>query len=167
MSLIVKIMCAQRGNDSHPRHGYRVFANVQEVEFEEPSNLHGQERGAHVHLTFRRDTEAAPEETTSIALTGNVYVMNEAGKTISTFELAGGARSAPLGPDPEAIIRAMAERFLSWRLPADFNPDGGISFKAEFNENTPHPMRHEPMGTNLFDLRQAMEMVRYMAAGVL
>jgi hypothetical protein len=88
MSLIVKIMCADRGNDGHPRHGHRLFANVQEVEFEEPSNYHGVPRCAHVHLTFKRETEAAPEVTTSIALMGNVYVMNEGGKTISSFDVA-------------------------------------------------------------------------------
>lgn len=66
----------------------------------------------------------------------------------------------------EAQIKHMVERFLGWRLPADFKPDAGISFKAEFNfnENTGHPMRHEPMGTNLFDATQAAAMIRHMLA---
>lgn len=59
-------------------------------------------------------------------------------------------------------VRAVVERFLAWRLPADFNPDGGISFKADFNENTDYPMRHEPSGTNLLDYRQAEAMVRHI-----
>lgn len=60
----------------------------------------------------------------------------------------------------------MVERFLQWRLPENFNPDGGISFKKMFNENTPHPMKYEPVGTNLFDYTQAKEMIRYLLEGL-
>jgi hypothetical protein len=63
-------------------------------------------------------------------------------------------------------IKQMTERFLTWKLPADFNPDAGISFKAEFNENTDHPMRHEPSGTNLFSYTQAEAMVRHLVEGL-
>lgn len=63
-------------------------------------------------------------------------------------------------------IKHMVERFLSWKLPENFNPDGGISFKAEFNEHTPWPMMHEPSGTNLFDYTQAEAMVRHMLEGL-
>lgn len=59
-------------------------------------------------------------------------------------------------------IKHMVDRFLGWKLPADFAPDAGISFKAEYNENTPWPMRHEPTGTNLLDARQAEQMVRHL-----
>lgn len=63
----------------------------------------------------------------------------------------------------EAQIKHMVSRFLCWRLPENFNPDGGISFKATFNENSPFgPMKAEPSGTNLFDAVQAEEMVRNM-----
>lgn len=62
----------------------------------------------------------------------------------------------------DAQIKHMVNRFLNWKLPANFNPDAGISFKAEFNENTPWPMKHEPVGTNLLDATQAEAMVRYM-----
>ena len=55
----------------------------------------------------------------------------------------------------EDQIKHMVDRFLGWKLPNNFNPDAGISFKAAFNE--------EPSGTNLFDATQATEMVRYMA----
>lgn len=61
-------------------------------------------------------------------------------------------------------IKQMVERFLSWKLPEDFQPDAGISFKREFNENTAWPMKHEPVGTNLFTYTQAESMVRYMVA---
>jgi hypothetical protein len=63
-------------------------------------------------------------------------------------------------------IQHMVSRFLSWRLPENFNPDAGISFKAEFNEGTPWPGRHQPTGTNLFDATQATAMVRHMVEGL-
>ena len=64
----------------------------------------------------------------------------------------------------DAQIKQMAERFLAWKLPTDFCPDAGISFKAEFNEHTDHPMRHEPLGTNLLTYTQALEMVRWICS---
>ena len=62
-------------------------------------------------------------------------------------------------------IKHMVNRFLGWKLPENFSPDAGISFKAAFNEHTAHPMKHEPTGTNLFDATQADAMVRYMVEG--
>lgn len=63
----------------------------------------------------------------------------------------------------DAQIKHMVDRFLGWRLPENFNPDCGISFKKTYNENTPSgPQKHEPTGTNLFDAEQATVMVRYM-----
>lgn len=62
----------------------------------------------------------------------------------------------------DAQVEHMVSRFLAWRLPEDFNPDDGISFKPMFNEHTDHPSRHEPSGTNLFDAVQATAMVRHM-----
>jgi hypothetical protein len=51
-------------------------------------------------------------------------------------------------------IKHMVDRFLSWPLPENFNPDGGIKFTR-----LPGPM---PTGTNLFMARQATPMVQYM-----
>lgn len=62
----------------------------------------------------------------------------------------------------EAQIKHMVDRFLAWKLPKNFSPDAGISFKADYNEGTAYPMKHEPVGTNLFDATQADAMVRYM-----
>lgn len=67
--------------------------------------------------------------------------------------------------DQNAQIKRMVERFLSWRLPENFDPDGGISFTPTFNEQTAHPMRHEPLGTNLLDYTQAEAMVRHILEG--
>lgn len=63
-------------------------------------------------------------------------------------------------------IKYMVDRFLGWRLPDNFTPDAGISFKPEFNEHTDYPMRHTPSGTNLFDAEQAETMIRYITDGL-
>lgn len=61
-------------------------------------------------------------------------------------------------------IKHMVDRFLMWKLPEHFNPDGGISFDAIACKGTPHEFRREPVGTNLLSADQAKEMVRYMIA---
>lgn len=66
----------------------------------------------------------------------------------------------------EDQIEHMTQRFLGWKLPENFSPDAGISFKRDFNEHTSHPMKHEPSGTNLFDSTQAKAMIRYMIEGL-
>lgn len=66
----------------------------------------------------------------------------------------------------EAQIKHMVERFLMWRLPKNFSPDCGISFKADFNVHTARPMKHEPVGTNLLDFTQAEAMVRHILEGL-
>lgn len=63
-------------------------------------------------------------------------------------------------------IEYMVGRFLSWKLPGDFNPDGGINFDAIANEGGEFERRREPVGTNLFDYQQAESMVRYMLDGL-
>lgn len=66
----------------------------------------------------------------------------------------------------EAQIRHMADRFLGWQLPKDFNPDGGVSFKRLRNEGTEYEAPNQPNGTNLFDATQATAMVRFMIEGM-
>lgn len=78
------------------------------------------------------------------------------------------AGAVPEGWQPSGEqIKHMVDRFLAWRLPDDFNPDGGISFKPTFNDHLPQPMKREPTGTNLFGANQAEAMVRYMVEGML
>lgn len=55
-------------------------------------------------------------------------------------------------------IEQMVNRFLSWKLPEDFNPDCGISYKKP---DSPHVF---PIGTNLLTATQAEEMIRYITA---
>jgi hypothetical protein len=59
-------------------------------------------------------------------------------------------------------IKQMVDRFLSWKLPDDFAPDGGIAFEPIGNKGTPHEYRNEPVGTNLLTATQAEAMVRHM-----
>ena len=71
----------------------------------------------------------------------------------------------------EDQIKHMVNRFLSWKLPADFRPDDGISFEREFNKewNAKHghpPQYRTPYGTNLFDYTQAEAMVLHMIEGL-
>lgn len=59
-------------------------------------------------------------------------------------------------------IKHMANRFLNWKLPAGFKPDGGISFERFGNKGTEHEYRREPVGTNLIGYSEAEAMVRHM-----
>jgi len=63
-------------------------------------------------------------------------------------------------------IKRMVNRFLAWKLPADFAPDNGISFEPISNAGSHHEYRREPVGTNLLTATQAEEMVRHMLDGM-
>lgn len=63
-------------------------------------------------------------------------------------------------------IKHMVDRFLSWKLPEDFSPDGGVSFTRTFNDHLPTPSKYEPSGTNLLSATQADAMVRHMIEGI-
>lgn len=67
----------------------------------------------------------------------------------------------------EAQIKHMVNRFLGWRLPEDFRPDGGVEFDADAAKKLdPRNLRYTPYGTNLLDARQAEAMVRHMLTGL-
>lgn len=57
----------------------------------------------------------------------------------------------------EHQIKQMVDRFLSWNLPEDFNPDGGINYTKSASS-----LHCGPIGTNLFTATQATEMVRHI-----
>lgn len=82
-----------------------------------------------------------------------------------TSVLPRGAHEAQERTVMQDQIKYMVDRFLGWKLPKDFSPDAGISFKAAFNEGTAYPSKHEPTGTNLFDVAQAYVMVCHMLEG--
>lgn len=62
---------------------------------------------------------------------------------------------------PPLTLAEMVNRFLAWKLPTDFRPDAGISFKPNYNQHTPWPAKHEPVGTNLFTADQARAMFEH------
>lgn len=51
----------------------------------------------------------------------------------------------------QEIVKRAVDRFLCWKLPEDFAPDGGISF-----DRSGH--KYEPVGTNLLTAEQAKQM---------
>ena len=58
------------------------------------------------------------------------------------------------------ITGSMVDRFLAWKLPADFSPDCGISFKQNHPELGKN--KYQPSGTNLFDANQARAMLEHV-----
>lgn len=56
----------------------------------------------------------------------------------------------------EAMLSAMVDQFLCWKLPKDFGPDAGISFVPTHDHDSPH----WPIGTNLLTAEQARQMFR-------
>lgn len=66
----------------------------------------------------------------------------------------------------EDQIKFMVDRFLNYKLPENWKPDGGISFERFGNKGTPHQHTREPSGTNLLDATQAAAMVRHMIDGL-
>lgn len=55
----------------------------------------------------------------------------------------------------QEVIKKATNRFLGWKLPKDFNPDGGITYKQLYPD-------FEPIGTHLFTANQAEEMLRFI-----
>ena len=66
----------------------------------------------------------------------------------------------------EEQIKHMTERFLTWKLPRNFNPDDGISFEPIANKGTRSEFRREPADTNLMGYSDAREMVMHMIEGL-
>ena len=64
------------------------------------------------------------------------------------------------GDDMDALtLQEMARRFLRWKLPEDFRPDGGVSFDQSYLS------AHGPTGTNLLTFVQSLAMVRHLVDG--
>ena len=61
----------------------------------------------------------------------------------------------------DAQIKHMVDRFLAWKLPGNFSPDGGISFDPPVAVAWPWPI-----GTNLLDATQVTAMVQHMVSGL-
>lgn len=65
----------------------------------------------------------------------------------------------------EAQIKHMVNRFLNWKLPEGFNPDGGVILDKAYIQSLPASYPG-PSGTNLLDAMQADAMVRHMLDGL-
>jgi hypothetical protein len=70
------------------------------------------------------------------------------------------AQPAPSVPDD--MIEQAVTRFLSWKLPKDFHPDGGMVFIP--TKGRGYDSLHWPCGTNLLNAQQARDMLRYVLA---
>ena len=57
----------------------------------------------------------------------------------------------------EKRLKMAVDRFVGWKLPKDFSPDAGISFKP----NGEHGTAMWPIGTNIFSADQAQQMFEY------
>lgn len=63
-------------------------------------------------------------------------------------------------------IAVMVNRFLGWRVPDDFTPDGGVIFKPiEHPDDATVRENCWPTGTNLLSATQAKAMFEYVLAG--
>lgn len=60
----------------------------------------------------------------------------------------------------KSLIDRMVDRFLGWKLPANFGPDAGTSFKPYHQNQTPDSHLW-PVGTNLFTADQAKAMFEH------
>jgi CHAD domain-containing protein len=52
-------------------------------------------------------------------------------------------------------VKNMVDKFLSWPIPKDFDPDGGIEYKPLHDDYT-------PTGTNLLNATQAEAMIKHI-----
>jgi hypothetical protein len=66
----------------------------------------------------------------------------------------------------DADVKAMVDRFLGWKLPKDFCPDAGISFKpTKPYEGDEYGNSWWPIGTNLLTAEQAKAMFIHALGG--
>lgn len=56
----------------------------------------------------------------------------------------------------DAMLNAMVDKFLAWKLPQDFGPDAGVSF----NHGVDYESHLWPVGTNLLTAEQAKQMFK-------
>ena len=70
---------------------------------------------------------------------------------------------APPAPSvPGGMVERAVTRFLSWKLPKDFHPDGGVVFIPTKGRGYDSP--YWPCGTNLLNAQQARDLLRYVLA---
>ncbi len=118
-------------------------------------------------------TEPLPEDVERVARAlakeDGIDVNNDASYRHSTYGPRARAAILALSQRPASTadrgeVEQMTQRFLAWKLPADFHPDDGISFDPIMNLGTEFQRRREPIGTNLFNYNQAKAMIEYLLA---
>jgi len=57
------------------------------------------------------------------------------------------------------VTDEMVNRFLTWKLPAGFSPDGGVTFRRDLS------IKDWPSGTNLLTAEQAKAMLEHVLEG--
>ncbi|GLV28147.1 hypothetical protein TomTYG75_06710 [Sphingobium sp. TomTYG75] len=107
-------------------------------------------------------TPSAPDEEWEGDLTADEQAMIDA--AWEKHKAAAPSTGEPTMTDDQ--IKHMVNRFLGWKLPDNFNPDGGIGFNPIGNPGQRNEYRNQPTGTNLFDYTQAEAMVRYLVDGI-
>lgn len=85
------------------------------------------------------------------------YQKGQAAKTEALGSRHANSHAASAEPEGDALVKAMVDRFLGWKLPHDFAPDSGISFSPSVKSDNPH----WPTGTNLLHAGQAQEMFKH------
>ena len=79
------------------------------------------------------------------------------GQSLATLAVAAATERLAIAQEKatkEVDINRMVDRFLQWKLPTTFQPDGGIYY-----DNDP---TRQPTGTNLFTATQAKEMLEFI-----
>ena len=92
------------------------------------------------------------------------HVAATVANTKANYPLSGTAAKDAMPEPTSPVTNDMVSRFLAWKLPADFAPDCGISFKPE--SDYAHPefgrTKFEPTGTNLLHAGQARAMLEHI-----
>lgn len=93
-------------------------------------------------------------------------LVRECGAALAEFPVAAteAATPPPMGGEPVAVTDEMVNRFLAWRLPYTFCPDGGVNFDGRGRYAAGYE-KSWPVGTNLFTAVEARQMLEY-ALGV-
>lgn len=110
------------------------------------------------------DAQPAPSEEArlvSYCPDGNTCTLNIKGVEMYYDRVDMDATPAP-DARPDDVVEQAVNRFLSWKLPKDFHPDGGMVFIP--TKGRGHDSPHWPIGTNLLNAQQAREMLRYVLA---
>lgn len=84
---------------------------------------------------------------------GSIVLFPDAVEALATAALA----NLHGKPDASAVTDEMVNRFLAWKLPDDFNPDGGVTKRVGAT----------PVGTNLLTAVQARAMLEHVLGAAL